>query len=159
MSALASHQSDLHIHLGDVYYAGTYKTIFGGQGEEQKHFLNSWVNGSLASFSLNSNHEMNSGATGYFKRLLADSRFQPQSQTTNKKASSFFVIEYGDWVIIGLDTAYFTTDFLSLNGTIRDPAQIQLLKQYGKSDKKLFLLSHHNGISYDGKRNCRYGEK
>lgn len=150
MQAITQHKPDLNVHLGDVYYAGTKATITGGQGEEQTHFLNLWRNGSLGSFSLNSNHEMNSGGTGYFDLLLKDPRFKLQ-QAPNHKPSSFFVIEFGNWAIIGLDTAYYAKDLLSKDGALTDPAQRALLKKYGESNKKLFLISHHSGMTYDGK--------
>src|SRR5207253_2455371 len=54
---------DFTIHLGDVYYAGTAGF---GSDEEVKNFVDLWVSGTRGSFMLNSNHEMYSGAQGYF---------------------------------------------------------------------------------------------
>src|SRR5207245_6113755 len=53
------------------------------------------------SFALNSNHEMYAGGEGYFRALLADNRFAAQG------GLSYFALENNQWLIIGLDTAYF----------------------------------------------------
>src|SRR5262249_29963830 len=64
MSQVAKLSPDYTIHLGDVYYAGTAGLL--GSNEEVANFVDLWAGGSKASFMLNSNHEMYSGAQGYF---------------------------------------------------------------------------------------------
>jgi hypothetical protein len=73
------------VHLGDVYYAGT-------TSEEQKNFLGLWPSGSVGSFTLNSNHEMYSGANGYFL-ALQDDQFRLQG------GNSYFVLQNDDWFV------------------------------------------------------------
>ena len=55
-------QPDIVIHLGDVYY-------YGSSAQEQANLIDVWVPGAKASFTLNSNHEMYDGATGYYSAL------------------------------------------------------------------------------------------
>src|SRR5580693_4377188 len=55
-------QPDITIHLGDVYYSGS-------ADQEQHLLVNLWPPGHQASFSLNSNHEMYSGAKPYFQAM------------------------------------------------------------------------------------------
>jgi hypothetical protein len=85
----------LTIHLGDVYYAGT--------NDEEDHLLvGLWPAGSLGSLTMNSNHEMYSGATPYFEKALANPLFALQQNC------SFFALENANWVIVGLDSAYYS---------------------------------------------------
>ncbi|HLM24998.1 MAG TPA: hypothetical protein VK274_08070, partial [Pyrinomonadaceae bacterium] len=68
ITQVKSQAPDYTIHLGDVYYAGT--AGFLDSDEEVTNFVNSWVSGSQGSFMLNSNHEMYSGAQGFFGKGL-----------------------------------------------------------------------------------------
>lgn len=138
-------QPHVTIHLGDVYYAGT-------EGEEQSKLLRYWPLGSIGSFTLNSNHEMYSGGGPYFNDAVGGPVF-------NKFQSpySFFAIEYGNWVIVGLDTAYHAGVVdLYMNGSIVDPkaadggAQVQLLRSIAQKNKDVILLTHHNGFDLGG---------
>src|SRR6185503_2735372 len=90
---------DYTIHLGDVYYAGT--AGFLDSDEEVNNFVNSWVSGSQGSFMLNSNHEMYSGAQGFFGKGLKAAPFALQQNT------SYFALQSDKWIIIALDTAYY----------------------------------------------------
>lgn len=144
---------DYLIHLGDVYYAGT-----GGDflplNEEQDNFLNLWPTDQRVkgrSFMLNSNHEMYSGAKGYFNVALADPRFSAQNKT------SYFALQYAGWTIIGLDSAYYSTAPMFMGGSLgavngTQAAWVQGLKNNGKklSPDQVIILTHHNGLNYDG---------
>ena len=130
------------IHLGDVYYAGT---------EEQEHdnFLSPWAAGSKGSFSLNSNHEMMAGGYGYFKTLLADPMFAAQN------GYSYFALENSNWIIVGLDSAYFADrDKMYESGTLDTEYQLPFLKKMAQKaaseTKKVIILTHHNGFGYSG---------
>lgn len=61
--AIAALRPDYTIHLGDVYYSGT-------SDEEQHLLVDSWPRGTAGAFTLNSNHEMYSGAKPYFLDAL-----------------------------------------------------------------------------------------
>lgn len=138
-------QPHVTIHLGDVYYAGT-------DGEEQSKLLRYWPQGSIGSFALNSNHEMYSGGGPYFNDAVGGPVF-------NKYQSpwSFFAFEYGNWIIVGLDSAYHSGVLdLYMNGSIVDPkasdggAQMQFLRAIAQKGKKVILLTHHNGFDLTG---------
>jgi Calcineurin-like phosphoesterase len=136
---------DLTIHLGDVYYAGT--------GDQEQYLLvNLWPKGAIGSLSLNSNHEMYSGANGYFK-AIANPPFEIQ------KGCSFFALENSHWIIVGLDSAYYSDDDnLYIDGALfpgnKPNEQNAFLLQKGAdaqaSGRKLILLTHHNGLDDKG---------
>ena len=88
-------KAQITVHLGDVYYAGT-------SDEELHLFASLWPPGSFGSFALNSNHEMYSGAKPYFLETLANDKFLKQG------GCSYFALENTNWVIVGLDSAYFS---------------------------------------------------
>ncbi len=139
MAQLANLNPDILVHLGDVYYKGA-------ANEEQANLLNQWKPAPVANFTLNSNHEMYSGANGLFDPTLKNSIFAAQAQST------FFQINYGDWIIVGLDSAYNSTD-IYMDGAITDTAQLDLLKSlqgYAATGKKLLVLTHHNPLIEPG---------
>jgi len=133
--------ADYTIHLGDVYYAGESQ-------QESDNFVKRWPSGKSGSFTLNSNHEMYSGATPYFNVALASPLFQLQA------GFSFFALENANWVIVGLDSAYFSDELHAyLDGSIGTAAQSQqvsFLQKVGAKGKKVMVLSHHNGLDEDG---------
>jgi Calcineurin-like phosphoesterase len=142
---MARLQPDLTIHLGDVYYAGT--------GDQEQHLLTQlWPRGTQGAFTLNSNHEMYSGAKPYFK-AIANAPFDRQ------QGCSYFALENNSWVIVGLDSAYFSPeDNLFLDGRIfpdgKPNAQNSFLLQKAAgaqaAGKQLLLLTHHNGLDEPG---------
>ncbi|MGC5699578.1 metallophosphoesterase [Pseudomonas sp. NFXW11] len=132
-------QADVTIHLGDVYYAGT--------GTEEDADLTHWPQGSLASFSLNSNHEMYSGAHGYFAEIQA---LFPRQQGT-----SYFALFNTHWLILGLDSAYAADEMnLYMDGNL-NTQQIQWLKglvaEKGQG-RRIMVLSHHQGLDISGQQ-------
>jgi hypothetical protein len=133
---------DITIHLGDVYYAGT--------AEEEEHlFVNLWPAGSQGSLTLCSNHEMYSGAEPYFSNALSKPLFGIQQER------SVFVLENTNWLIVGLDSAYYSDpQNMYLDGSLwqGDPpwAQAVFLRREIGKEKKIILLTHHNGLSADG---------
>jgi Calcineurin-like phosphoesterase len=134
------------IHLGDVYYSGA-------RGEEQSKFLKYWPGGSVGSYALNSNHEMYCGGDGYFNVLLNDPKFKAQ------RGLSYFALVNDDWLIVGLDTAYFAyyQSLLYEQGSLFEPdpgkerygmVQIQWLQGVLRANekKRVIILSHHDGF-------------
>ncbi|WP_035058446.1 metallophosphoesterase family protein [Andreprevotia chitinilytica] len=126
---------DYTFHLGDVYYAGL--------GSDEQNDFADWPAGGKGQFTLNSNHEMYNGAFGYFGELAA--RFPLQNGT------SYFSLSNANWLIIGLDTAYYSDEMnLYMDGALGDQ-QTAWLKQLAQGcTKKILLLSHHQGYSIDG---------
>lgn len=135
-------QPHLTIHLGDVYYAGT-------DDEEQNLLIDLWPAGSLGALTLNSNHEMYSGGTPYFQEALASPKFAIQQRC------SFFVLENSNWVIVGLDSAYYADEWEGYNdGLIYSnggpTTQLNFLTAQVQKNKKVIVLTHHNGLTLDG---------
>jgi hypothetical protein len=133
-------EPDYAIHLGDVYYAGTTP-------EETGKLLAYWPRGSVASFTLNSNHEMYSGGGPYFNTTVGNPIF-------NKLQSpwSFFALENIHWILVGLDSAYYSSAVkLYIDGTLgANNNQTQFLEQVAARNKKTIILSHHNPIPIGG---------
>jgi hypothetical protein len=131
---------NLTIHLGDVYYEGS-------SSEETNNLVKLWPPGSgpATSFTMNSNHEMYSGAKPYFVQALGSPLFAAQ------KPYSFFALENTNWVIVGLDSAYYSDELtLYMNGSLGAGAQVEFLKSQAQKGKKVILLTHHNGLAEDG---------
>lgn len=140
-AAIKSLAPDLVIHLGDVYYSGT-------PAEEQNNLLPPWPAGALGSYTLNSNHEMYDGGNGYFSTALAATMFKGQANT------SYFAISFQDWLLFGLDSAYYDTSTLFASGALSDSGQLsfinKVMAQPGNANKKIIILTHHNAFTYDG---------
>jgi hypothetical protein len=133
---------DYTIHLGDVYYAGT--AGFFDSDEEVNNFVNDWVSGSQGSFMLNSNHEMYSGAQGFFGKGLKAAPFALQQNT------SYFALQSDKWIIIALDTAYYDKSSLFMNGALTDDNQINFIKSLNTTGKKVIVITHHNPTNVAG---------
>ncbi|MFD2934664.1 metallophosphoesterase family protein [Spirosoma flavum] len=149
MQQIKSQAPDMVIHLGDVYYSGTYGLFGAKTGEEYTKLVTQWTyQAPLGNFTLNSNHEMYDGGNGLFNVALNSSitsLFQAQGN------ASFFSISFGNWLILGLDSAYYAdAKTMYMTGAILDPAQQQLLQQAGTSGKKIMILTHHNPINEIG---------
>ncbi|MGH9445713.1 MAG: hypothetical protein ACRD3O_08305, partial [Terriglobia bacterium] len=116
--------------------------------EESNNLLGFWPQGFVGrSFTLNSNHEMYSGAEGYFQALRAQgSPFAAQNGT------SYFALEYGGWTILGLDTAYYSTSPMIVEGALGGlgGAQLQWIQGLRLSPSRVIVLTHHTGLSDDG---------
>jgi hypothetical protein len=136
---------DITIHLGDVYYAGT--------GDQEQHLLvNLWPRALLGSFALNSNHEMYSGSKPYFDAI-------GQAPFAQQQGCSYFALENDNWIIVGLDSAYFSCEGeLYMNGLLFPEGfpneQNSFLLEKGVraqlDGKKVIVLTHHNGMDDPG---------
>jgi Calcineurin-like phosphoesterase len=142
---LALLNPDITIHLGDVYYAGT-------SDQELHSFMSIWPRGLKGSFALNSNHEMYSGSKPYFN-AINNPPFDQQ------KGCSYFMLENNNWVIVGLDSAYFSPEGqLRMNGLLFPSGQPNKQNSFllaasvnaQQNGKKLILLTHHNGLDLPG---------
>ena len=154
---------DALIHLGDVYYAGTGDLSLEVNlamialaaelgitylwNEETVRLVQAWQSNPPLSLTLNSNHEMYSAARGLFKDGLGSAPFLSQQGT------SYFALTFQDWVILGLDSAYYTDSFAFMKGRLQDPqntGQVDWVKGLDLSGKKVIALTHHTGLTYDG---------
>ncbi len=145
MADIVSLKPDYIVHLGDVYYAGT-------TWEESGNFVDLWPKAyaSGQSFTLNSNHEMYDGANGYFKTALGS-----RAPFAHQKNTSYFALTYGDWVVIGLDSAYYAAPdkfymYGGLDGS--NGAQAKWVRSHfgARQGKNVIVLTHHNGLDYTG---------
>ncbi|MDT7832001.1 metallophosphoesterase [Flavobacteriaceae bacterium S356] len=140
MSAIKNLAPDMVIHLGDVYYAGTDNGVI-FNGEEQHNLIDVWqYKAPLGNFTLNSNHEMYDGANGYYNVAMASDIFHPY-----QTGASYFSIEYGDYIILGMDSAYDATG-MYMQGRITNSDQIQFMNDASNKGKKIVLMTHHNPI-------------
>jgi hypothetical protein len=136
---MASLNLDLTIHLGDVYYAGTID-------QELHDLTNIWPSGPVPSLALNSNHEMYSGAKPYFDAIVA-------KPFGGQNGCSYFALENKNWVIVGLDSTYYSRELgLYMDGSIGAASgpQTAFLKAQALKGKKIIVLTHHNGLAEDG---------
>ncbi len=148
-NAISAIGADYTIHLGDVYYAGTNNELI-FKGEEQHNFVDLWQRGSLGSFTLNSNHEMYDGAKGLFEVALGK---PGESLFSLQKGTSFFALEFNNWVIIGLDSGYYDTSLMYMDGSIGNAPnteQADFIKKLKFDGKQVIVLTHHVPIQFDG---------
>ena len=134
-SAIKGWTPDFSVHLGDVYYDGV---------EQEQNFLDPWEEaaGSTGSFTLNSNHDMYDGANGYLHTTLNDGRF-----FAKQDGKTYFALHNSSWVIVGLDTAGPASwEELYLHGNVDDD-QLAFLADQARTDKRLIVLTHHQGIN------------
>lgn len=158
MRQLTSLNPNVMVHLGDVYYSGTPATgpmagKYFHPGEETRNLVQAWpTSGNPANlfFTLNSNHEMYSGANGYFAEALA-----PGAPFAAQQGLSYFAMSVGGWTILGLDSAYYGTStdaFMSgsIGGEIFDRAQIDWISGLNLDPSRTIVLTHHTGFQWDG---------
>jgi hypothetical protein len=140
MNQIVKLKPNYTIHLGDVYYAGT-------KAEEDANYVKFWQAATDGNFMLNSNHEMYDGANGYFDVGLADAPFVKQ------QSSSCFALMNDHVAIVGLDSAYGDTSVLFEKGGIpSNSPQIPYVKGLNLGNRKLIVLTHHNGLSTTGQQ-------
>ncbi len=151
-SAGASPPIDYLIHLGDVYYAGT--DLRPDPGEEQDNFYSLWPDqGAGRNWTLNSNHEMYGAASGYF-----DVALQPNGPFAAQNGMSYFAMTYGSWLVLGLDSAYYSDAANGMEfymaggiGTEALPQQIGWLAQFQSHQGPIMVMTHHTACDVPGK--------
>jgi hypothetical protein len=143
-SVLKLRQPHVSIHLGDVYYSGT-------EHESRKNLVASEYlpAGSLGTFALNSNHEMYSGAHGYFNVTLQNKPF------VDLQKASYFCLFNDHWQVIGLDSAYYAYNRGRMyQDGVFGSEQLEWLDHQlqagAESGRRSIILSHHNPIGATG---------
>ena len=136
------------IHLGDIYYVGSPEEV-------QENMLGEkvqWPIGGQGSFALNANHEMYAQGEGYFEYLLPELGLGDGHQ----QKASFFCLKNEHWLVIGLDTGYYSIGIPILEMVfrpdcklhdelmtwLRDEVRLDEDKQRG-----VIFLSHHQYYS------------
>jgi TIR domain len=135
---------DYSIHLGGVYYAGDPK-------DEIRNLVDLWPAGRFGTLAMNSCHEMYCGGVGYFEAI--------KKQKFANQGFSYFALHNTDWLIIGLDTAYWANNqsFLYEDGYISEYSSrpkgtaqrdwvVDLLSNPQHARKRLIILTHHDGF-------------
>lgn len=136
------------IHLGDVYYVGApveiRENMLGGKVR--------WPGGARGSFALNANHEMYAQGVGYFRDLLPKLGL---SGDGGQKAS-FFCLKDDHWLVIGLDTGYYSIGLPILEVIFKPDCRLhdQLLawlrdevRLEEDTQRGVVFLSHHQYYS------------
>jgi hypothetical protein len=117
---------DVALHLGDTYYSGE-------TNEVHSRLVGDWPKRSAGTLkrSLNGNHEMYSGGSGYFQAL----------RDFFQQSASCFAMQNSHWILVGLDTAYVDFDL--------DEKQVAWLTGIvnAAGTRKLILFSHHQPFS------------
>ncbi|MBL4615063.1 MAG: metallophosphoesterase [Magnetovibrio sp.] len=151
MNAVRALKPDYAVHLGDVYYSGSDERL--PQHEEQNFLVDQWNTGLTAggtNFTINSNHEMYGAAQGLIGVALA-----PTTPFAHQNKTPYFALNFGQWVIIGLDSAYFDPSTLYMDGALGNSTNTQqqeFVQSLGDlSQKKVLVMTHHNPMSFDGK--------
>ncbi len=151
---------DYIVHVGDVYYGGTpskdnphaYGDRYLMPGEEQSILVDLWPPSySDKSFTLNSNHEMYSGANGLFYDAYGVSN-NFNTPFSAQKGQSCFALTFGGWTILGLDSAYhspITTAFMTGSIGESNGEQSNWIKSLNLDPKKTIVMTHHNGFADD----------
>jgi hypothetical protein len=143
---------DYIIHLGDVYYGGTpapsdpSSAHYYSLNEEPTNLVNAWPKAYAGkSFTLNSNHEMYSGANGLFYDALipASGPFSAQG------GLSCFILQYAGWTILGLDSAYNGSSVDAFMSGNLGNSQVAWIKSLNLDAAKTIVLTHHTGFAYD----------
>lgn len=144
---------DYLFHLGDVYYTGTPELSlsmpFLGAGYEMAHLVDFWPREHMKpgrSFTMNSNHEMYTGARGLFEDALSNPIFAHQN------GFSYGMLENTHWQVFYLDSAYYSPDFLKMYGALSEDqiGFVQSMRK-GKTDKKTIVMTHHTPFDVTGK--------
>lgn len=146
---------DYVIHVGDTYYGGTpaltspHGDKYFAPGEELANLVNLWPSQFRGkSFTLNSNHEMYSGANG----LYYDALLNNNAPFTAQQGSGCFALTFGGWTLIGLDSAYNSSTLSAfMTGSIgtKDGFQTTWLQSLHLDPAKTIVFTHHNGFEDD----------
>ena len=138
-------ETDLTVHIGDIYYAGgtdeVKQNCLGGAGKFPKDESVCWPGGRLGSFALNGNHEMYAKGRPYFKDFLPTLGMKgvPGGQGT-----SYFCLENRYWRILGVDTGYNSASVICQpRCNLPDPLMDWLAGIIPKDDQKATILVSH----------------
>jgi 3',5'-cyclic AMP phosphodiesterase CpdA len=150
LEKVASHQPDVLIHLGDVYYSGT-------TAENDKYFLGMidevfgrGADRPLAVFNLTGNHDMYSGGAGFYD-TLDRLNVPPLAPAGQLQTNSFFCLRGSGWQILGMDTGLHDDDVFDVATSMTYLESSELAWHKDKianaGGRRTILLSHHQLFS------------
>jgi DNA repair exonuclease SbcCD nuclease subunit len=150
LAAVATHEPDMLLHLGDIYYSGT-------PAECRQHFYDvviaQWPGAAgpaIPIYTLSGNHDLYAGGDGYYQ--LLDLLGQP---------ASFFCLRDAHWQLLALDTGLHERDVRTADSCVTYLEPSEALWHQDKirnaGGRKTILLSHHQlfsvvsgGVGRDG---------
>ncbi|MEM9557958.1 MAG: metallophosphoesterase [Acidobacteriota bacterium] len=151
LDALARHQPDVVIHLGDIYYAGTER-------ETQAFFLD-LLNKALARdtrpvpvYTLTGNHDMYSGGVGYYT-LLPQLNPEPLYTAAQAQPASYFALRNEAWQLLCMDTGLHDHDPLTVSTQVTwlEPSEeawhVDKVGRFAATGGRTILFSHHQLFS------------
>ncbi|MEO5643389.1 MAG: metallophosphoesterase [Bacteroidia bacterium] len=132
---------DYTIHIGDTYYAGT-------QPEMTNNLASIWPKGNSGSFAIPGNHEMYCGDNFYNAILPTLCPLQ--------NGVSYCALQNDNWLILCLDSSYYATGDMYMDGSIMDPQSggpqvtwlLNVIKQAGS--RKIIVVTHHQPVDLGG---------
>jgi hypothetical protein len=141
-AAVAKAAPHFTVHLGDVYYVGTKQEI----RENMLGGKVAWPMGRCGSFALNANHEMYARGKAYFEHLLPELGIIEASGGRQPQRASFFCLKNPYWLVIGLDTGYYSVGLPILE-------KIKPFKPSARLHSKLMQWLHDDvGVQEDEER-------
>lgn len=132
---------DYTIHIGDTYYSGT-------NDEMNNNLANIWPKGNAGAIAIPGNHEMYCG-DNFYNAILP-------SLCPLQNGVSYCALQNDSWLIICLDSSYYSTGDLYMDGSIMDSRSggpqvhwfLDVLKQAGK--RKIIIVTHHQPMDLPG---------
>jgi 3',5'-cyclic AMP phosphodiesterase CpdA len=145
----ATHEPDLFIHLGDIYYSGTPR-------EAEQNFLAicndvfDRSGGRLPIYNMSGNHDMYAGGVGYFTqlaRLNPSPPFLPEQAQT----ASYFCLRNrsGAFQLLAMDTGLHDHDPLTVSTDVTwlEPSEaawhLDKINGFHAAGGRTILFSHH----------------
>lgn len=134
---------DYTIHIGDTYYAGT-------SDEMTANLVDIWPRGRSGSFAIPGNHEMYCSDWFYYAALPT---LCPQ-----QNGASYFALKNDNWLILVLDSAYYATGDLYMDGSISGsgPGEDSQAKwlfatlQAQAANRRILVMTHHQPVDLPG---------
>ncbi len=149
LEQVATHDPDVLIHLGDIYYSGTAR-------ESRLNFLDMAnqvlrrTNGEVPVYTLTGNHDMYGGGVGYYG-LLPHLNPSPPFAPEHTQRASFFCLRSpgGAFQFVAMDTGLHDHDpfDVTVDITYLEPTEaawhLDKINRFHDAGGKTILLSHH----------------
>jgi hypothetical protein len=146
LDQLMRQQPDLIIHVGDIYYSGTFD-------ECSSNFLVPLVSArqnypAIPVYTLPGNHDYYSGGQGFYS-ILAQLNLGVRNAAIQR--NSFFCLQNEWWQLEGMDTGYNDHDLLRVADDITHLQDVEAAwhqhQLAGAGTRRVILFSHHQLFS------------
>jgi len=156
LKQVATHQPDVLVHVGDVYYSGT-------PTEYQSYFLGildqvfDRAEKPLPVYTLTGNHDMYSGGGGYYG-LLPTLNPSPPHRPEDAQPASYFALRSasGAWQLLGMDTGLHDHDPFTVSKDVtyledsEEAWHADKIRRFSAAGGRTILFSHHQLFSAFG---------